>query len=263
MELSKKQLDFIENLQVSMGKGAVQPDELAKIVKVLLEVFKNIKTQLEKDINNTDIKLHQELNNAINEIKILEEKMDNSLGEVSNKSEKMTLAEVSKMAARMEKDMAKMRGEMPEMPNLSDIESRMEKHEKEMKEYNDEMLTLKKVEDALPKFGIIYRNTLEALKDEERLDQSAIRGLEETLKEIRKIASGGTGRMLGGVLNVGVRIETPVGAVDGVNTAFTVYKTPKYIILDGASYFESNGYTLSGKTLTVTVPPRGYIRSFF
>lgn len=67
-------------------------------------------------------------------------------------------------------------------------------------------------------------------------------------------ASGGGG---------GVTFETPTGTVDGSNTAFTVLNTPAYIIVDGVTYFENNGYTRSGLNITTSVPPTGFIRSAY
>lgn len=49
----------------------------------------------------------------------------------------------------------------------------------------------------------------------------------------------------------GVNFETPTGAIDGSNVTFTVAHTPKAIFLNGATYFENDGYTLSGLTITI------------
>lgn len=105
------------------------------------------------------------------------------------------------------------------------------------------------------------RDKLESLTDDERLDISAIKGIEELVKKDKNI-----GKFLGGVLQVGVRLETPVGAVNGSNTSFTVFKIPRYLVVDGVTYFEDNGYTLSGaagRTVTTSVPPTNFIRSFY
>ena len=106
------------------------------------------------------------------------------------------------------------------------------------------------------------RNKLEELKGDERLDKSAIKGLEEEIEKLRQMRGLRTGT-LGGVLNVGVRVETPVGTIDGINTIFTAYKFPKYVVGDGITYFENQGYAYSGKTLTMTIPPSNYLRSFY
>lgn len=51
------------------------------------------------------------------------------------------------------------------------------------------------------------------------------------------------------------KIETPTGVTDGVNTVFTVLNTPKIVVLNGLTLFQGDGYTLSGLTITLTVPP--------
>lgn len=54
----------------------------------------------------------------------------------------------------------------------------------------------------------------------------------------------------------GVNFETPTGAINGSNTMFTVTHTPKAIVLNGATYFENDGYTLSSLTVTMLVVPQ-------
>ena len=109
------------------------------------------------------------------------------------------------------------------------------------------------------------RDKLETLKENERLDKSAIKGLKEELEKLQKMIhdSGKVRGTLGGVLNVGVRVETPTGIVNGINTAFQIGKEPKYIVSDGITYFANNGYTIANKLITMTIPPSQYIRNFY
>ena len=57
--------------------------------------------------------------------------------------------------------------------------------------------------------------------------------------------------------------ETPTGTVDGTNTVYTVTHTPNYVISDGITLFDGAGYALVGLTITLTVPPQEYIRSYY
>ena len=153
---------------------------------------------------------------------------------------------------------------------------RMEKVEEKLKQVDEKVSTLK--DGYTPIKGKDYfdgkhgedgrkirseecRDKLECLTGDERLSMEAIRGLKEELKALRKLVGGG--KLLGGVINKGVQLETPQGTVDGSNTSFTAFKTPMYLVADGATYFENNGYTLSGKTLTLSVAPVSYVRSFY
>lgn len=59
-------------------------------------------------------------------------------------------------------------------------------------------------------------------------------------------------------------LETPfltaTGTVNGVNASFTFDDAPQAIMADGIIYLENNGYTLSGLTATMDVPPSQYIK---
>lgn len=52
------------------------------------------------------------------------------------------------------------------------------------------------------------------------------------------------------------------GAVDGANTTFTFTSKPTYIVSDGAWYVENSGWTYSGSTATMSVPPQTGIFGF-
>lgn len=52
-----------------------------------------------------------------------------------------------------------------------------------------------------------------------------------------------------------LEFETPVGDIDGINNVFTVSNIPLYIVLNGSTYFENDGYTLTGLTITMLITP--------
>jgi hypothetical protein len=53
----------------------------------------------------------------------------------------------------------------------------------------------------------------------------------------------------------GVNFETPTGAINGVNLNYVVTHTPLAVILNGATYFENDGYTYNSGTFTITMDP--------
>lgn len=59
--------------------------------------------------------------------------------------------------------------------------------------------------------------------------------------------------------------ETPVGAIDGSNNVYTVLNVPKGIVLNGSWYFEGDGYTMVGLTITMVITPEtgSTLRSFY
>ena len=141
------------------------------------------------------------------------------------------------------------------------------------------------------------RDKLETLKDDERLDKTAIKGIEELEKKIDEKPVGGGGRVgwgahpltiqssgtvidkvtrflnftgatvtrsLTGVVTVGISGSgftelTATGTINGVNTAFTFTEQPDYIVADGAWYKVNAGWTWADPTATLSIPPTSSI----
>ena len=94
------------------------------------------------------------------------------------------------------------------------------------------------------------------------IEQSMIKGLEETLEVLRN-----------GLVNLGgyvatpaqfVDDETPTGLIDGVNTVFVLSKTPLTgslkVYVNGQRVRVTEDYTFSGRIITfLTAPPTGSI----
>lgn len=55
---------------------------------------------------------------------------------------------------------------------------------------------------------------------------------------------------------------TPVGAVNGSNTSYTVASEPTSVIADGVTYFAGAGYTYLALTITMDTAPSQYIRYY-
>ena len=149
--------------------------------------------------------------------------------------------------------------------------------------------------DGSPDSSEQVRDKLETLKDEERLDISAIKGLDEKLTKnqngfqlfggtsgIKLYVNGvkkGTAKTLNLVpgANVsmnyvasngrndiiisaslsggGLTVLPATGAIDGINTSFTFTEKPIYLVIDGGWYRENVGWTWSVLTATLTIPP--------
>lgn len=62
------------------------------------------------------------------------------------------------------------------------------------------------------------------------------------------------------VYGSGFTISTPTGSVNGSNVTFVAAAIPLYVISDNQTYFENNGYTRSGLTITMDAAPFNFIR---
>lgn len=252
--LNEKQIKFFEDLQASMQKGAVQPDELTRAVKLLLEVIKNLKTQLEQNIQNSDIKLRLDLNTVLDEIKKLETKTNNAIGDASTKAKQLTLSEVSKIASKLQNDMEILKGDMPD---LSDIEERVSEIEDEVNEI--EVPEIEEIEQDLPKLGESIRDGLELIQNEDdKLSINSIGYLRKELDELKeliksKTTSSGSG---GGRITTIANLIIPIsGTIDDSNVIFTSYKEPNYLIINGGAYQKTGGaitWTWVSGTITLS-----------
>lgn len=111
--------------------------------------------------------------------------------------------------------------------------------------------------DGSPDTAEQVRNKLETLRDDERLDKDAIKGLKELLEEIRKLAST---RVVGGGGRV-PRYERFSFAANGVATTFTLPHIPAgkglaiWVYYNGQWLQPTVGYTVAGLTLTILFTP--------
>ena len=114
------------------------------------------------------------------------------------------------------------------------------------------------------------RNKLESLARDERLDKTAIKGIEELEKEIEDLKSRPT-RMGGGGFSA-IAMQQHIlpwtemtGTVDGSNTTFTLGQAPNptnslEVMVGGSPLFLTDDFTYTASTRTVeflTAPPSG------
>lgn len=58
----------------------------------------------------------------------------------------------------------------------------------------------------------------------------------------------------------GLTVETPPEAPNAVITAFTVSAEPQWVVADGTTYFDGQGYTYAALQVTMDIPPSATIR---
>lgn len=87
------------------------------------------------------------------------------------------------------------------------------------------------------------------------VSKTEMKGLRDRVEALE--AGGGSGS--------GVTVETPTGDVDDSNTTFTVTAEPKWVIVNGITYFDGAGYSYASLTLTLNGPvgTGGFIRSIY
>lgn len=140
------------------------------------------------------------------------------------------------------------------------------------------------ITEAITRNGERVRDSLELLSGDERLDQSAIKNLNEDLRQLQEQIArinlnvkgvGGTSRNLidmvilqriaDGTISTGgsVNVETPSPTADP--SEYTVTHEPKYVVVNTLTYFAGGGYTYLSGTITFDIPPAtgSFIRSIY
>lgn len=118
-----------------------------------------------------------------------------------------------------------------------------------------------KVGENLPQLGTAVRDGLEILQGDDRLDVSAIKGLEPLLEDFKKSNSIVGGGFSSIAMNMRfVDLYVPSGAINGVNTDFVATHIPNpdsslEVFKGGTLQSLTDDYTLSSKTITFLSAP--------
>lgn len=114
------------------------------------------------------------------------------------------------------------------------------------------------LEEELPALGKPIRDALELLQDDERLDKSAIKGLQEELDRIiamiGKNVNFGGGAGLPRTTRVYGEAYTATDGQTDFTTLYTAVNGTLQVHRGGARQNPSGNYTISGQTVSFTVP---------
>lgn len=163
MSIPEKQLKRLAEMQKAMDGGAVQPDEFAQVIKVIVDVIKDLQTQLKNEMTGGDMELVKVCKKMMSDMAVMEKKMLKMMGDSSS----MSSDKMDKMMRQIMSDMKKMGDTIPNMPDLSI-------YEKKLKDIENKIPVIKETILDNPRQ---IRDKLETLKEDERLDASAIKGL--------------------------------------------------------------------------------------
>jgi len=151
---------------------------------------------------------------------------------------------------------------------MSEIDNKM-MEVKDGKDADEEMIvekvcgmikipTIEELKDDLPKMSNEVRDALEILQGEERLDVSAIKGLEELISKNKVVGGGGFSKIAMDSKIVDPYI--PTGLVNGINKDFVAIIIPNpasslKVYKDGQLQNLTTDYTVSKKTVTFNDAP--------
>lgn len=279
--LNDKKLDKIQKLLEIANEDFATPAEVIQAMEAVLNVINT-----ERDRINALIEAKSTQGEALNAktLKYLDEKekglkhLISELGRSYSDDNALTVNKFLKEVKRLEK-------KIPNKVDLTEIIAKIESLQDGINNFSTEITSNPEA----------IRDALELLQGDERLDKSAIKGLDELIDDLRSIARTGqpqavgvrllrylsdvniegitdgqgiawdsaTQRFIPVTLGGGggsVTVVTPTGTVDGSNVTFTNANTAKWIDTDTGHYYEDFGYTKSGNTYTMDLAPNTFIR---
>lgn len=238
--MNEKTIKGMQEMLKRFEGGAIQPDELQKTVEILLGVIKEIKTKLEEKITDGDVSIVKLCEKMIAETSGIESKISKKI-ELAIK-DKATKKELESKLSDIYSSIESLKESIPEMPEMEEYEEQLEEIKKSIPEIKDTILDTPQQ----------IRDKLETLKGDDRLDKSAIRGLEDELKRIEATRGGGTSFFGGRQM----RMVSFTFTGDGVTTDFLLPAVPGAKGLAIWAYYQgqyqqlNTHYTVSNKTLT-------------
>lgn len=222
------------NLRTELGKiinNSLSVDEFLDNFKIVIQHVKNSEKSLSEKIDKKCSDAEQQVNFYSNKLEKMVDEYQNTINQMKDDNE-TTLGNLKKWALQRVGDLFiknninnKLSEKLQEVniklaelntikaPSTRDVvdevasivEERILVKIPEQKSIElPKIPTIEDIEADLPKLGLEIRNALELLQDDERLDSSAIKGLDELIKKVEKLSEvKQTTRFIGGGGGVG------------------------------------------------------------
>lgn len=280
MATDEEKLKRLEDILKVANTDLASTKEVAQAIKKVLDTLKDLKEQL-----NTDIETKAGKDELTASIDALIPTFDDKVGSLERQVSEVRLAtqnDIKGATAALTEAIESLRDTIPEVPPLPDLTPYDQK--------------LAELEQRIPSLAPDQlRDLLETLQGEQRLRVDALDGFEEIKKEIKKdtqvrVIGGRAGIQLyvdGGkkglaqYLNLiagsgvtlsynrsngrndvtinssgagGFTVLPATGTVDDSNTTFTFASAPTLVVVNGTAYRHGKGVTISGTTATLDYP---------
>jgi len=223
------------------GESVPTTKEVAELVATIISAVKQAQDALQSLVDNQSTAMTEQQQSAMASIELKARQLEQAFTEYKDEMTKS----MGTLQGLVKTSIEEVRGEIPELPpevDLSDIYNSFKELEAKIPKIPEEM----KAE--------IIRNKLESLEGDERLDKSAIKGLEEIVSRLEKGIASRPSSL--GMRKVPIikRIDL-TSQVDGVVTSFTLPRdTVEVLGLWSTQFpitFNSSDWSLSGNTLTI------------
>lgn len=170
---NEKKLKRLEALLDTFDAGAVQPDELIQAIDAVIAIIGDNSKAIAETINSNKLASEADLKRLKTDLGTAQENLKSLIAQVRDNND----TTVTTVRGALLKEIARVESLIPVLPpetDLSEVFENFENHRAEMARIGQLVI------------GENIRNALESLQGDDRLDKSAIRGLDEMLEEMQK-----------------------------------------------------------------------------
>ncbi len=178
-----KSLDDI--LKEAWKKEFVTPDQLVKLTKALIFLLGGANTKTDKKLTDT----LKEISALKNTDSRMEVDYTASVKKTRDDLMKIMSNAISTATKEWKKQLNSVEARIPSATDLTEIEARIA---------NIKQISVDDIVGEFPRFGAQIRDALELLSGDERLEPSAIKGLEEWMNQVNLASSKGGVQFVGG-----------------------------------------------------------------
>lgn len=176
--------EFLTKFKSTIKELAVQPSEMAESIQSLLGIIADLEKRLDASLEEKHGESTRDTQSLRDELSSIQAKVE-QLGYVLSNTENKLTEDHEQRVVQVIHEIERIEKSIPVMPEIPSFDPILEK--------------IAQVENKIPVLKEIkpeeVRDKLESLKDDERLDASAIKNLP---KPTREVVSGGGGLTIGG-----------------------------------------------------------------
>ncbi len=264
---NSQELQNLEEVIKILDKDIITYEELEEVFSAFYEVIAETKKFLENKIDGVVTDTKAEGNTAIKELAYNLTDIELSLKDLVNSSERASLSKIKELSQRFSSEIQRLESSIPEAQDISSLEIKIRNIEDSITTPDNAVQIADKIntlhEYIKPEVIIGWDEINKKINKGSLPKDFDVRiGVSKT--ELRRVedrvtvlegSSGGTGWT----------IETPTGTLYNQDTGtdgliFTSTATATAVFVDGATYFDGCGCTISGTTITLDNPATQFIR---
>jgi len=265
---------YFHSLRSAEKKSAITKEEFLKSFQAVIDYVKKAETNLTSKIESKTQSANNELQSYTESLKELKGVYGETIKRIEEDNQS-TLSNLKRWALERVGELfikSKVNEELTQA--LIEVNSKLSEAERRLQEIqplddakiilkasNDAFDTLKPLipviiplKEELPKMGEPIRDALEALEGDERLDWTAIKGLEDLIRRLKSNTVMGGGISMGGLNLHFIDDEEPTNSGDDLN--FTINHPPSpvsslKVFRNGQRLKLTEDFTFTGQTITL------------